>query len=207
MKKFLLVPVMAFMTFAAGSAMADSAQQSPDALVKATVNDVMAAAKTDPAIQKGDLNHITALVEQKILPHADFTKTTQLATGAAWRNATPQQREQLTDQFKTLLLRTYAGAIAQIRDQEVNFKPYRGQPGDTDTVVYTDVINNGQPIELDYRLYKTASGEWKLYDLNVLGAWLIQTYRNQFAEQVNKSGVDGLIKFLTDRNRQLAGGK
>jgi phospholipid transport system substrate-binding protein len=171
------------------------------------VAEVMAAAKSDPNIQKGDLNSITRLVEQKIMPHADFTKTTQLATGAAWRNATPQQRQQLTEQFKTLLLRTYAGAIAQIRDQQVNYKPFRGQPSDTDVVVYTDVVHNGQPIELDYRLYKTASGEWKLYDLNVLGAWLIQTYRNQFAEKVNQSGVDGLIKFLTERNQQLAGGK
>ncbi|VVE22810.1 putative phospholipid-binding protein MlaC [Pandoraea eparura] len=206
MKKFWLIPVMALMTYtAAGAAVAQA--QAPDVLVKQTVSEVMAAAKTDPNIQKGDLNSITKLVEQKILPHADFAKTTQLATGAAWRNATPQQRQQLTEQFKTLLLRTYAGAIAQIRDQQVNYKPFRGQPGDTDAVVYTDVINNGQPIELDYRLYKTASGEWKLYDLNVLGAWLIQTYRNQFAEQVNKSGVDGLIQFLTQRNQQLAGGK
>ncbi|VVE19231.1 MlaC/ttg2D family ABC transporter substrate-binding protein [Pandoraea terrigena] len=206
MKKFWLIPVMALMTYtAAGAAVAQA--QAPDVLVKQTVNEVMSAAKIDPNIQKGDLNSITKLVEQKILPHADFAKTTQLATGAAWRNATPQQRQQLTEQFKTLLLRTYAGAIAQIRDQQVNYKPFRGQPGDTDAVVYTDVLNNGQQIELDYRLYKTASGEWKLYDLNVLGAWLIQTYRNQFAEQVNKSGVDGLIQFLTQRNQQLAGGK
>ncbi|MFJ2994796.1 phospholipid-binding protein MlaC [Pandoraea sp. NPDC087047] len=206
MKKFWLIPVMAFMTYtAAGSAMAQA--QSPEALVKQTVSEVMAAAKSDPNIQKGDLNSITKLVEQKILPHADFSRTTQLATGRAWREATPQQREQLTTQFKALLLRTYAGAIAQIRDQQVNYKPFRGQPGDTDAVVYTDVINNGQPIELDYRLYKTASGEWKLYDLNVLGAWLIQTYKSQFNEQINQSGIDGLIQFLTQRNRQLSGGK
>ncbi|ODP33499.1 phospholipid-binding protein MlaC [Pandoraea sp. ISTKB] len=206
MKKFWLIPVMAFMTYtAAGSAMAQA--QAPDVLVKQTVNEVMAAAKSDPNIQKGDLNSITRLVEQKILPHADFTKTTQLATGPAWRQATPQQREQLTVQFKSLLLRTYAGAIAQIRDQQVDYKPFRGQPSDTDAVVYTSVINNGQPIELDYRLYKTQTGEWKLYDLNVLGAWLIQTYKTQFNEKINQSGIDGLIKFLTERNQQLAGGK
>ncbi len=206
MKKFWLIPVMAFMTYtAAGSAMAQA--QSPDALVKQTVNEVMAAAKSDPNIQKGDMTSITRLVEQKIMPHADFTKTTQLASGAAWRQATPEQKKQLTEQFKTLLLRTYAGAIAQIRDQQVEYKPFRGQPSDTDAVVYTSVVNNGQPVELDYRLYKTASGEWKLYDLNVLGAWLVQTYRNQFAEKVNQSGVDGLIQFLTQRNQQLAGGK
>ncbi|MCI3203645.1 MULTISPECIES: ABC transporter substrate-binding protein [Pandoraea] len=206
MKKFWLIPVMAFMTYtAAGSAMAQA--QAPDALVKQTVTEVMAAAKSDPNIQKGDLNSITRLVEQKILPHADFTRTTQLATGPAWRQATPQQRELLTAQFKTLLLRTYAGAIAQIRDQQVDYKPFRGQPSDTDAVVYTSVINNGQPIELDYRLYKTQTGEWKLYDLNVLGAWLIQTYKTQFSEKINQSGIDGLIQFLTQRNQQLAGGK
>ncbi|VVE89911.1 MlaC/ttg2D family ABC transporter substrate-binding protein [Pandoraea bronchicola] len=206
MKKFWLIPVMAFMTYtAAGSAMAQA--QAPDVLVKQTVTEVMSAAKSDPNIQKGDLNSITKLVEQKIMPHADFKRTTQLATGRAWATATEAQRQQLTEQFKSLLLRTYAGAIAQIRDQQVNYKPFRGQPNDTDAVVYTDVINNGQPVELDYRLYKTASGEWKLYDLNVLGAWLIQTYRNQFSEKVNQSGVDGLIKFLTERNQQLAGGK
>ncbi|VVE56654.1 putative phospholipid-binding protein MlaC [Pandoraea iniqua] len=206
MKKFWLIPVMAFMTLtAAGSAMAQA--QAPDALVKQTVSEVMAAAKTDPNIQRGDLNSITKLIETKIMPHADFAKTTQLATGPAWRNATPQQREQLTTEFKKLLLYTYAGAIAQIRDQQVEYKPFRAQPGDTDVAVNTSVLNNGQPIELDYRLYKTASGEWKLYDLNVLGAWLIQTYKTQFSEKINQSGVDGLIKFLTERNKQLSGGK
>lgn len=206
MKKFWLIPVMAFVTFtAAGSALAQA--QSPDVLVKSTVDQVMAAAKSDPNIQKGDLGSITRLVEQKILPHADFTKTTQLAVGAGWRNASDAQKAELTKQFKDLLLYTYAGAIAQIRDQQVSYKPFRGQPSDTDAVVYTEVVNNGQPIELDYRLYKAANGEWKLYDLNVLGAWLIQTYRTQFAEQINKSGVDGLITFMKNRNQQLRGGK
>lgn len=201
MKKFWLIPVMAFVTYtAAGSAMAQA--QAPDVLVKQTVNEVMAAAKSDPNIRKGDLNSITRLVEQKILPHADFSRTTQLAAGAAWRTATDQQKAQLTAEFKTLLLRTYAGAIAQIRDQQVDYKPFRGQPDDTDVVVYTSVTNNGQPIELDYRLYKTSSGEWKLYDLNVLGAWLIQTYKTQFSEEINRSGIDGLIASLKKRNGQ-----
>ncbi|VVE56986.1 putative phospholipid-binding protein MlaC [Pandoraea pneumonica] len=206
MKKFWLIPVMAFMTFtAAGSAMAQA--QAPDVLVKQTVTEVMAAAKADPNIQRGDLNSITKLIETKIMPHADFGKTTQLATGRAWANATPQQREQLTTEFRKLLLYTYAGAIASIRDQQVQYKPFRMQPGDTDTVVSTSVLNNGQPFELDYRLYKTDSGEWKLYDMSVFNAWLIQTYRSQFAEQINKNGIDGLIQFLKTRNQQLSGGK
>jgi phospholipid transport system substrate-binding protein len=206
MKKFWLIPVMAFMTYtAAGSAMAQA--QAPDALVKQTVTEVIAAAKSDPSVQKGDLNSITRLIETKIMPHADFTKTTQLSTGRAWANATPQQREQLTSEFKSLLLHTYAGAIAQIRDQQVEYKPFRAQPGDTDVAVNTSVLNNGQPLEIDYRLYKTASGEWKIYDLNVLGVWLVQNYRGQFAEQINKNGIEGLIQFLKTRNQQLAGGK
>jgi len=206
MKKFWLIPVMAFMTFtAAGSAMAQA--QAPDVLVKQTVTEVMAAAKADPNIQRGDLNSITKLIETKIMPHADFGKTTQLATGRAWATATPQQREQLTTEFRKLLLYTYAGAIASIRDQQVQYKPFRMQPGDTDTVVSTSVLNNGQPFELDYRLYKTDSGEWKLYDMSVFNAWLIQTYRSQFAEQINKNGIDGLIQFLKTRNQQLSGGK
>ncbi|MGC7406409.1 MlaC/ttg2D family ABC transporter substrate-binding protein [Pandoraea pneumonica] len=206
MKKFWLIPVMAFMTLtAAGSAMAQA--QAPDVLVKQTVTEVMAAAKADPNIQRGDLNSITKLIETKIMPHADFGKTTQLATGRAWATATPQQREQLTTEFRKLLLYTYAGAIASIRDQQVQYKPFRMQPGDTDTVVSTSVLNNGQPFELDYRLYKTDSGEWKLYDMSVFNAWLIQTYRSQFAEQINKNGIDGLIQFLKTRNQQLSGGK
>lgn len=206
MKKFWLIPVMAFMTFSAvGSAMAQA--QAPDALVKQTVTEVMAAAKADPNIQRGDLNSITKLIETKIMPHADFGKTTQLATGRAWANATPQQREQLTTEFRQLLLYTYAGAIASIRDQQVQYKPFRMQPGDDDVVVSTSVLNNGQPFELDYRLYKAASGEWKLYDMSVFNAWLIQTYRSQFAEQINANGIDGLIQFLKAKNQRLAGGK
>ncbi|GAB3630105.1 toluene tolerance family protein [Pandoraea terrae] len=202
MKKFWLIPVMAFMTFAAGSALAQDAQ-APDVLVKETVGEVMAAAKSDPAISKGDLQHITSLVEQKIMPHADFQRTTRLAMGRNWQSANPQQQQLIAEQFKQLLLRTYSGAIAQIRDQQVTFKPYRGQPSDTDAVIYTEVINNGQPVQIDYRLIKTPAG-WKVYDINVLGAWLIEAYRGQFTEQISRGGVDGLIKFLTERNRQLA---
>lgn len=198
------VPMAASAQSAASSAAATSEQ--PDALIKQVTSDVMTAVKTDPALQSGDINHIITLVNQKILPHTDFDRTTRLVMGRYWRQATPQQRAEVVDQFKLLLIRTYSGAIAQVRNQQIEYLPFRADPGATDVVVRTRVTNQGQPIELDYRLSKTASG-WKVYDLNVLGAWLIQAYQQQFAEQVQQHGVDGLIQFLTSRNEQLARAK
>ncbi|HYS66011.1 MAG TPA: ABC transporter substrate-binding protein, partial [Paraburkholderia sp.] len=142
----------------------------------------------------------------KILPYTDFRRTTQLAMGRNWRTATPEQQNQVVEQFKMLLIRTYSGALAQVRDQQIQYKPFRMNPDDTDTVVRSVVMNNGSPIELDYRLYKTPQG-WRVYDINVLGAWLIQAYQQQFNEQIQQKGVDGLIQFLTQRNQQLAAGK
>jgi phospholipid transport system substrate-binding protein len=198
------MPMAASAQSAASSAAATSEQ--PDALIKQVTGDVMTAVKTDPALQSGDINHIITLVNQKILPHTDFDRTTRLVMGRYWRQATPQQRAEVVDQFKLLLIRTYSGAISQVRNQQIEYLPFRADPGATDVVVRTRVTNQGQPIELDYRLSKTASG-WKVYDLNVLGAWLIQAYQQQFAEQVQQHGVDGLIQFLTSRNEQLARAK
>ncbi|WP_347556809.1 ABC transporter substrate-binding protein [Robbsia sp. KACC 23696] len=183
-----------------------SASAQPDALIKQVTGDVMTAVKTDPALQSGDVNHIITLVNQKILPYTDFQRTTRLVMGRYWRQASAQQRDQVVEQFKLLLIRTYSGAIAQVRNQQIEYLPFRADPGATDVVVRTRVTNQGQPIELDYRLGKTANG-WKVYDLNVLGAWLIQAYQQQFAEQVQQHGVDGLIQFLTARNQQLAQAK
>ncbi|MBU6492820.1 phospholipid-binding protein MlaC [Pandoraea sp.] len=202
MKKFFLIPVISF--FIAGAALAQS-NLGPEDLVKQTVNEVMAAVKADKSIQAGDIQHISELVQEKILPHADFQRTTRLVMGRNWNKATPEQQQQITEQFKQLLIHTYSGAIAQIRNQTVTYLPYRGQPGDTDAVIRTQVINNGQPIEIDYRLEKTPAG-WKVYDINVLGAWLIQAYRDQFTQQISERGVSGLLSFLTERNRQLASG-
>jgi phospholipid transport system substrate-binding protein len=126
--------------------------------------------------------------------------------GRNWNTATPQQQKEIVEQFKMLLIRTYSGALAQVRDQQVQYKPFRASPEDTDVVVRSVVINNGSPIQLDYRLYKTPQG-WKVYDINVLGAWLIQAYQQQFNEQISQHGVDGLLQFLTQRNQQLASGK
>ncbi len=210
MKKFFLSPLFAmFFAFAgfAGSASAQTVDTSnPDAMVKTITQQVMDQIKGDKSIQSGDIGKITQLVNEKILPYTDFRRTTQLAMGRNWRAATPDQQQQVIEQFKTLLIRTYSGALAQVRDQQIEYKPFRANPDDTDVVVRSTVLNNGQPIELDYRLYKTPQG-WRVYDINVLGAWLIQAYQQQFQEKIQQGGVQGLISFLTQRNQQLAAGK
>ncbi|WP_321846253.1 MlaC/ttg2D family ABC transporter substrate-binding protein [Paraburkholderia bannensis] len=213
MKKFFLSPLFAmFFAFAglagfAGSASAQTVDTSnPDAMVKTITQQVMDQIKGDKSIQSGDITKITQLVNEKILPYTDFRRTTQLAMGRNWRAATPDQQQQVIEQFKMLLIRTYSGALAQVRDQQIEYKPFRANPDDTDVVVRSTVLNNGQPIELDYRLYKTPQG-WRVYDINVLGAWLIQAYQQQFQEKIQQGGVQGLISFLTQRNQQLAAGK
>jgi phospholipid transport system substrate-binding protein len=210
MKKFFLYPLFAmFVSFAGlgGTAFAQTVDTSnPDAMIKTVTQQVLDQLKTDKSIQAGDVNKITQLVNEKILPYTDFRRTTQLAMGRNWRAASPQQQQQVIDQFKMLLIRTYSGALAQVRDQQIQYKPFRANPDDTDVVVRSTVLNNGQQIELDYRLYKTAQG-WRVYDINVLGAWLIQAYQQQFQEKIQQGGVQGLITFLTQRNQQLASGK
>ena len=179
---------------------------TPDGLVKLVVEDVMNTIKNDKAIQSGDLRKINALVDQKILPHSNFQKTTQLSMGRNWAKASPQQQAQITQEFKTLLVRIYGGALAQVKDQKIQYKPFRAAADDTDVIVKTAVIGKGEPIQLDYRLEKTANG-WKVYDINILGAWLVESYRNQFNDQISKGGIDGLIQFLQQRNNALSSTK
>lgn len=207
MIKRLLLPFLTVFAFAGAAHAQQAADTStPDGLVKSVVNDVMTSVRADKDMQAGNIGKISALVEQKILTNANFTKTTQIAMGRNWSKASPEQQKVITDEFKTLLIRTYAGAIAQIRDQQVQFRPYRGAPEDTDATIRTQVINKGEPIQLDYRLEKTAQG-WKVYDINVLGAWLTEAYKGSFNTIANQQGVDGIIKTLQDRNRQLASAK
>ena len=209
-KKFLI----AFSTFLASFAQVSighaqtpgAVGNTPDGLVKYVVEDVMNTIKSDKAIQSGDLRKINALVDQKILPYSDFQKTTRLSMGRNWSKATPQQQALITQEFKTLLIRIYGGALAQVKDQKVQYKPFRGSADDTDVVVRTLVVGKGEPIQLDYRLEKTAAG-WKVYDINILGAWLVESYRNQFNDQISKGGVEGLIQFLQQRNNSLANAK
>ena len=179
---------------------------TPDGLIKIIVADVMSSVKSDPEIQKGNISRVVDLVEKKIVPYTDMRRTTQLAMGKNWSKATPEQQNQLIFEFKNLLIRTYSGALSQLRDQTVQYKPLRSSPSDTDVIVRTVVIGKSDPIPLDYRLEKTNDG-WRVYDINIMGAWLIEAYRNQFTNQISQNGVDGLIKFLQERNAMLAGKK
>lgn len=212
MKRFFLISLFsAFIAFSnVGFAQQTTANDvdtsEPNAMIQTVTNKVLDRLRTDKSIRSGDINHITQAVNEQILPFTDFRRTTQLAMGRAWRTATPPQQEQMVDQFKMLLIRTYAGALSQFRDQQVQFKPFRAAPTDTDVVVRSSIVSNGQSVELDYRLYKTPQG-WRVYDLNVAGVWLIQAYQQQFSEKISQGGVQGLIDFLTQRNEQLAAGK
>lgn len=188
------------MTAAAVSMPALANDEAPDALVKRVSADVLAAIKADPAIQAGDVNRITALVDSKIMPHVNFARMTSSAVGRYWRQATPEQQKQLQDEFKTLLVRTYSGALGEVKDQTVTYRPMRSKPEDTEVVVRSEVRGKGDPIQLDYRLEKTPTG-WKIYDLNVLGVWLVETYRTQFAQEIGAKGIDGLIASLVQRNK------
>ncbi len=190
--------------FFAGGVFAQAVDQStPDGLIKTVVSDVMASVKSDPEIQKGNIPRIVDLVEKKIVPYTDMRRTTEMAMGPNWKKTTPEQQAQLVSEFKNLLIRTYSGALSQLRDQTIQFKPLRAAPDDKEVVVKTVVIGRGDPVPLDYHLEKTANG-WKVYDMNIMGVWLVEAYRNQFANQISQNGVEGLVKFLQDRNKQLA---
>ncbi|HYW56311.1 MAG TPA: ABC transporter substrate-binding protein [Polaromonas sp.] len=177
-----------------------AADEAPDALIKRTSSEVLDSIKADKSIQSGDATKIIALVDGKVMPHVNFTRMTAAAVGRNWRQATPEQQKRLQDEFKTLLVRTYSGALSQVKDQTVNVKPLRASPADTEVQVRTEIIGRGDPIQLDYRMEKTPTG-WKIYDLNVLGIWLVETYRTQFAQEISAKGVDGLIAALAQRNK------
>jgi phospholipid transport system substrate-binding protein len=188
--------------FAITPAIAQDAQ-APDALVKEVTQDVIAIVKQDKDIQSGNTKKTIVLVEQKVLPHFNFTRMTALAMGINWRKATPDQQKLLIDQFRTLLVRTYSTALTSYRNQTIDFKPLRAQPADTDVMVRSEVRQSGaEAVTIDYSMEKTPSG-WKVYDVVVGGVSLVTTYRDTFANEIRNAGVDGLIKTLSDKNRQL----
>jgi phospholipid transport system substrate-binding protein len=186
--------------------LAHAEDEAADALIKRLSVDVLDSIKADKAIRAGDLDRVIALVDTRIMPNVNFQRMTASAVGPAWRQATPEQQKRLQDEFKTLLVRTYAGALAEVSDQTISMKPYRAAPEDKEVVVRTEVRGRGDPIQLDYRLEKTpgAGAGWKIYNLNVLGVWLVETYRSQFAQQINAKGLDGLINVLVDQNKANA---
>lgn len=187
-------------TLLSGAASAQSAAEAPDVLIKRLSTEVLDTIRGDKDIQSGDTSKVIALVDAKIMPSVNFTRMTSAAVGRGWRQATPEQQKRLQDEFKTLLVRTYSGALAEVRDQHIVMKPLRAAAEDTEVVVKSEVKGRGDPIQLDYRMEKSANG-WKIYDLNVLGVWLVETYRSQFAQEINAGGIDGLIAKLADRNK------
>ncbi len=196
-KKLLLSCTLLTALVAAAPARAELA---PDALVRQISIDVIESAKTDKAVQSGDLNRIAVLVDSKVLPSVNFEVATRSAVGPQWRSATPDQRSKLQAEFKTLLMRLYAGALSQVKDQTVDVTKTLPVAGSTQVVVQTEVRGSGEPIKLDYRLDKF-SDAWKIIDVNVGGIWLVQNYRSQFAAELSKGGIDGLIKTLVERNK------
>lgn len=194
------------LTAAVAAAPVHAQESDAQTTVKTAVDDVLTTIKGDPDLHGGNMTKVYQLVDQKIVPRADFQRTTKIAMGRFWNQASPEQQQQIQDGFKTLLIRTYAGALSNVKNQTVTYKPFRADPADTDVVVRSTVNNNGEPVALDYRMEKTANG-WKVYDINISCLWLSETYKNQFADVISKKGgVAGLVQFLEDRNAQLAKG-
>jgi phospholipid transport system substrate-binding protein len=185
---------------AAAFAFSAYAQEAPEAMVKRVSQDVLQTIKSDPKIQAGDQARIREVMESKLAPNFDFERMTALAMGRNWRDATPEQQKRLIVEFKTLLVRTYSGALSQYRDQTIDYKPLRADPNSSDVLVRTEVVRQGQPpVQIDYGMEKK-DGAWKAYDVVVGGVSLVTNYRDEFTEQVRAGGIDGLIKTLTTKN-------
>jgi phospholipid transport system substrate-binding protein len=196
------VPACAQVSTPAGApAPAVGSIEAPDLMVQRLSNDVLERIRTDRDIQNGDLRRVSEFVDATVMPKVDFARMTALAVGRNWRQATPEQQKQLMAEFRALLLRTYSGALSSARDVTLRLRPLRADPADTEIVVRSEILRpRSEPIQLDYRLQRTAEG-WKIYDVNVLGIWLVESYRNQFAQEVSANGIDGLIRTLVEKNR------
>ncbi len=204
-RRHLLANLLVVLTLAAAP-LAQGADEAPDAWIKRLSTEVLDTIKADKSLQSGNLPKVVALVDSKIMPNVDFQRMTASAAGPAWRKATPEQQKSLQEEFKILLVRTYAGALSQVSDQEIALKPLRAAAEDKEVVVRTEIRGRGEPVQLDYRLQKTPGqgAGWKIYDLNVMGVWLVETYRGQFAQEINAKGIDGLIASLAERNKANA---
>lgn len=196
-KYFLTALTLAALSVSAADA------TTPDNLIRTLGDEVINSIRADKDIQAGNTQKLLDLVDAKVLPHMNFQRTTALAVGRNWNRATPEQQKQLVEEFRKLLVFTYAGALSQVKEQTIQLKPFRADPADTDVVVRSLVVSpRSEPIQLDYRLEKTPTG-WKVYDINVLGAWLIENYRTQFANEITQNGIEGLIRKLNSMNQHL----
>jgi phospholipid transport system substrate-binding protein len=208
-KRLIAMFSMAFVTaLSAGITMAASAQAvAPDALIRQLSTEVIDTVKADKDIQAGNIGKIVSLVDAKVMPHVNFPRMTAIAVGRPWRTATDAQKQKLQDEFKQLLVRTYAGALTQVKDHTVQMRPFRAGADDTEVVVRTEIKGRGDPIQIDYRMEKSATG-WKIYDVNVLGVWLADTsFKSQFSPIATNQGIDALISNLVDLNKKASAGK
>jgi phospholipid transport system substrate-binding protein len=180
-----------------------SASERPEALIERLAGDLIAAVQNDPDLRNGNIAKVNQLVDQKLMPHVNFTRMTASAVGRFWRQATPDQRQRLQQEFKILLIRTYAGALSQLTTQTLTMRPSRYRPEDKEVTIRSELRGRGDPIQLDYRMESTPNG-WKVYDINVMGIWLVETYRTQFAQEITANGIDGLIATLAQRNASNA---
>lgn len=199
---YLMVTLVPFLgMLASGSVKAQD--EAADAFVKRMSTEVLDVIKADKSMRSGDIAKVVALVDTRIMPHVDFQRMTASAVGPGWRQATPEQQKRLQDEFKILLVRTYSGALSQISDQVISIKPLRAAPEDKEVVVRSEVRGSGEPIQLDYRLQKTPGqgAGWRIFNINVMGVWLVETYKSQFAQEINAKGIDGLIESLAARNK------
>ena len=202
--KSLFLWVFGFFLLVSGQAIADV--DSPDALIKKVSDDVLTIVRQDKDIQSGNTKKAMDLVEAKVLPHFNFLHMTALAMGKDWRKATPEQKKRLSEEFKTLLVRTYSNALTGYRDQTIRYKPVKMQSGDEEVLVRTEIVQPGnKPIQLDYALEKLADG-WKVFDVVVAGVSLVTNYRDTFSQEVRANGVDGLVQMLVAKNKQIEAG-
>jgi len=180
-----------------------AAQTRPDEFVARISNEILEKVRQQRQELLNNPQKLNDFVSQLVMPHVDFERMTALAVGRSWRSATPEQQQKISLEFRNLLTRTYAGAMQSLRDQKIRLKPFRGDAADAEVVVRSEIVGSrGDPIGLDYRLFRQGES-WKIYDINIAGVWLVETYRNQFAAEINARGLDGLIATLADRNRAL----
>lgn len=206
LKSLLVATGLIFAGMTAALAQGANAAEAPNVLIERVSNEVLDLLKKDQALRSGNIERVMEVVDEKVMPHVNFARMTALAVGPAWREATPEQRQQLQDEFELLLVRTYSGALDQVsQNQSIAMRPYRAAATDTDVTVNTEVRGQGNPVELSYRM-RLENDQWKVYNVNVAGVWMVESYRSQFQPQLSSGGIDGLIKVLQERNRQNASG-
>lgn len=183
-----------------------AAEEAPDALIERLTKDALDTIEADKRVQAGDVARIIELVDEKVMPYLNFQRMTKEAIGPAWRDASAEQRKRLETEFKTLLVRTYAGAMSQAKNLRFKVRPLRADPADKEVVVRTQILGRGDPVQLDYRLEKTpgVGAGWKIYNLNAAGFWMVESFNGQFKPEINAKGLDGLISTLSERNKSNA---